>query len=131
MSSSPSETNRISLARRASVMASLVNAQSSSSSSAMRIVIGVRRLGMDGGRLRSTAITVGADVRVRDALADRQLHDERRALAGSALRIDRPPVPVDDLAAERETDAGTRIGATPVEALEHPEDPGVVARLES
>src|SRR4029078_8668275 len=112
MSSSPSETNRISLARRASVMASLVNAQSSSSSSAMRIVIGVPRLGMDGGRLRSTSITVGAEGRARDVLGDRQLHDEGRALAGSALRVDRPPVAVDDLAAEREADPGARIAAT-------------------
>src|SRR3954452_11318792 len=132
MSSSPSATKRISFARRASVMASLVNAQSSSSSSAIRIVIGVARLGMDCGRIRLTSMAVPLEMlRFRDRLADRQPDGERRALTGSALRVDRAAVAVDDLAAECEADTGARVAPTAMEALEHPEDPGVVARLEA
>src|SRR3954470_6948444 len=125
MRSSPSTANLISFASRASLSASAASTRSSSSSSAIRIVIERFGLGMDFRRVFGGGVL---ECRLGEhgpwlawhviGVLDRQLHVERRAVPRAAMGFDRAVVAFDDLAAEREPDAGAWVGAAAMQTLE-------------
>src|SRR5829696_4432294 len=61
----------------------------------------------------------------------RNRESERAAFAGLRLHPDPSAVPIDDLLADREADAGARVLGLRVEPLEHHEDPFGVLRIEA
>src|SRR6266581_3072609 len=100
------------LMRCPSSSASLVNARSSASSSAIRIVIGIVSLGfMDFG----------------GGLFHRERHDKRRALTGRTMCHDLPAVAIRYFAAHRQTDSRSLVLRAAVEALE--DDENLVGKL--
>src|SRR5665213_4120423 len=134
MRSSPSTAKRMSLIRQR-LRASAVRARSSSSSSAIRRVIELR--GADGSDecMRSLLVDrLGEQRRHRGAfgrLFEGEPDREGRADADVALGSDRAVMALDDLAAQREADAGPRIGARSMQPLEGSEDAGGVLLIES
>src|SRR5688572_4003667 len=103
----------MSLARRESRSALRASIRSSSSSSAMRMVMGFRaesNTGVGG----VVGYEVGSGRRAVGVLLDRQREGERSAGAGRPGRRDRAVVALDDLPAEREADAGAGILVTRV-----------------
>src|ERR1700754_375596 len=101
--------------------------RSSSSSSAIRIVMACRRVLTMGGRHWFG----GGLGRGRRLLEDRQGEAEDGALARRAGGGDRAVVALDDLAAECEADPGAGVLAARVQALERAEDARRVLRLEA
>src|SRR4051812_31385423 len=86
---------------------------------------------MDGRRQFAVGFGLAGLARAARLLLDRKRDRECRAVLGPALSGDRAVVPLDDLAAERQTDARTRIGGAAVQPLECPEDPRAVLRIEA
>src|SRR5581483_11759200 len=96
------------------------------------MVMASTRSGMHSPGLRLGTIAVGcAAVHRIPGLLDGERHGEGRALARHAVGCDRAAVPVDDLAAERESDPGPAVGPAAVEALEDLEDPRRVPWIEA
>src|SRR5690242_16860233 len=63
-------------------------------------------------------------------LLHREGEEERASLSRPAVDPDAPAVPVDDLLADRQPDAGAGIFVAIVQALEHEEDALAVLRIE-
>src|SRR4051794_37044073 len=129
MRSCPSTTNRRSLTSRAPESASWVSTRSSSSSSAIRIVIASPSDTYD-----LPLLIIHGPLRLEARLSDpleRQRNRKYRPLAGGAVDGHRAAVALGDLAAEREPDAGPGVLAAAVQALEDPEDAVGVPRVEA